>query len=345
MIKNCECCGAEYVPTKGCENRQKYCCKKCNDKAKNKRNYKYIKREKPLTPLQAQVKELRMLGKCSSEIAEALNRSVNDINRVVKTIQMPFTEEEKEKSRSYGSCKGWQGRTKKDKGLSNIISERTQGRFVYISGFTDTDHRAFLYCNDCGNVSFISMQFLKPSRELQTVHCVHCKQILEEAKAREKKQRRTERETVQTENRRKKEAERAERSKRNCKECGKQFFSLKRSFCSEDCSKKYNNRYCSRRKDKRFEHKSNITWKRIAKKQGNLICALCGEECNVNDYKVINGTVICGNLFPSVDHIIPCACGGSDSWDNVQLAHRGCNSRKQKKSKIKIVNGQFAINF
>ena len=66
-------------------------------------------------------------------------------------------------------------------------------------------------------------------------------------------------------------------------------------------------------------------------KRFGLTCALCGEKCDTNDFKIIDGTVVCGNLYPSLDHIIPMAKGGSHTWDNVQIAHRRCNSLKGDK--------------
>jgi len=33
-----------------------------------------------------------------------------------------------------------------------------------------------------------------------------------------------------------------------------------------------------------------------------------------------------GNLYPSLDHIVPVFAGGGDSLDNVQLAHYRCNT-------------------
>ena len=41
-----------------------------------------------------------------------------------------------------------------------------------------------------------------------------------------------------------------------------------------------------------------------------------------------NGVIICGNNYPSIEHIKPAALGGSHTWDNVKLAHRRCNSLK-----------------
>jgi|SRR5579859_6154136 len=45
------------------------------------------------------------------------------------------------------------------------------------------------------------------------------------------------------------------------------------------------------------------------------VCALCGEPVNRSE--------------ASIDHIVPLSEGGLHGPDNVQLAHRSCNSRKQ----------------
>jgi 5-methylcytosine-specific restriction endonuclease McrA len=51
------------------------------------------------------------------------------------------------------------------------------------------------------------------------------------------------------------------------------------------------------------------------------ICQLCGE---LVDLRVHYNH----HLAPTNDHIIPLALGGETSYENCQLAHRGCNSRK-----------------
>lgn len=62
------------------------------------------------------------------------------------------------------------------------------------------------------------------------------------------------------------------------------------------------------------------------------VCALCGRPCDYEDY-VFNGSVfIAGNRYPSIDHIKPLSKGGSHTWDNVQLAHKQCNSIKSDKT-------------
>ena len=59
------------------------------------------------------------------------------------------------------------------------------------------------------------------------------------------------------------------------------------------------------------------------------VCALCGKAVDWNDYEVReNGVIVCGNYYPSIDHIVPVSGEGLHAWGNVQLAHRICNTRK-----------------
>ena len=58
-------------------------------------------------------------------------------------------------------------------------------------------------------------------------------------------------------------------------------------------------------------------------------CYLCGGLCDWTDFTEIDGTIICGNRYPSIDHVMPLSKGGLHSWDNVKLAHRKFNSLKK----------------
>ena len=51
------------------------------------------------------------------------------------------------------------------------------------------------------------------------------------------------------------------------------------------------------------------------------ICGICGQP-------VDKSLKFPHPMSPTVDHIIPCAKGGSDDLDNLQLAHRACNRMK-----------------
>lgn len=54
------------------------------------------------------------------------------------------------------------------------------------------------------------------------------------------------------------------------------------------------------------------------------ICQICGQKVDKSDIK--DGHI--RKRYPTVDHIIPLSKGGSHTWDNVQLAHMGCNAGK-----------------
>lgn len=66
-------------------------------------------------------------------------------------------------------------------------------------------------------------------------------------------------------------------------------------------------------------------------KKSNGVCYLFGKPCDIEDRREANGTIICGDMYPSIDHVIPLARGGQHSWNNVRLAHRICNSLKSDK--------------
>ena len=60
------------------------------------------------------------------------------------------------------------------------------------------------------------------------------------------------------------------------------------------------------------------------------ICQLCGEKVDINDgFFDSNGNFHVGGRYPTVDHVIPLAKGGANTWDNVQIAHLACNSGKR----------------
>ncbi len=96
-------------------------------------------------------------------------------------------------------------------------------------------------------------------------------------------------------------------------------------YCSNKCKHK-----AYRKKDryKGITVDNNITLKALARRDNNT-CQICGGTVDWDDKKTINGTVICGNNYPSIDHIVPISKGGLHKWDNVQLAHRICNTKKR----------------
>lgn len=122
-----------------------------------------------------------------------------------------------------------------------------------------------------------------------------------------------------------------------CKCCGKEFmteYKKSKVFCSEECAKK------QARKQKRMmkrlrKHRINsrdidtdVTLGKLIQRDKG-ICQICGKPVDENDYHYNeDGYFVCGNNYPSLDHIRPLAKGGSHTWDNVQLAHFLCNALK-----------------
>lgn len=119
-----------------------------------------------------------------------------------------------------------------------------------------------------------------------------------------------------------------------CRQCGKEFcteYKKSKNFCSDECKNKHAKTIHKLHKNKkRLEGKiidNDITIEKLLIRDDN-ICALCGKEVDVTDYKIINGNFITGCNYPSIDHIIPLSKGGVHSWGNVQLAHFKCNTDK-----------------
>lgn len=110
-----------------------------------------------------------------------------------------------------------------------------------------------------------------------------------------------------------------------CAECGKTFIATdsRKLCCSNKCSKKRENRLKDKRIYKNGKPDLSISLTKLYMRDMG-ICQLCGKhidfDCDSNS-----------NNYPSIDHIKPIAKGGLHSWDNVQLACRGCNSAKSDK--------------
>lgn len=120
----------------------------------------------------------------------------------------------------------------------------------------------------------------------------------------------------------------------NCRECGTKFKTTYREqkFCSYKCKTRHTNKQNELTRRKYYlEGDSSITLDLLVTKEKN-ICYICREKCNEKDYYVDEqGTIICGNDYPSVEHVIPLSKGGTHTWGNVKLAHRGCNISKSNK--------------
>lgn len=123
------------------------------------------------------------------------------------------------------------------------------------------------------------------------------------------------------------------KEQRICRRCGAEFFchpNSKQRFCTVRCSEAaYHEAHDI---DRRQRKKKAVVDRDInlasVFERDNGVCYICGNPCDFNDYIIKNGKrCACGN-YPSIDHVIPLAKGGLHAWENVRLAHIGCNSRK-----------------
>ena len=205
------------------------------------------------------------------------------------------------------------------------------GRFSYIGGYIDCDHDVTIKCNTCGHVFERSMITIRKKNKATCPVCYEAEQKAEQERraaerAEQKRTEQEERERQGEQRRHDKEIERLARKRTAvCPECGKEFITFNRRAvcCSQECTRHRGNRKHDKRiaKAKRID---NITVKELYKKDAG-ICWICGGKCNLDDYITRGGTIICGDYYPSVDHIVPVCNGGEDAWSNVRLAHRRCN--------------------
>ncbi len=112
-----------------------------------------------------------------------------------------------------------------------------------------------------------------------------------------------------------------------CKTCQKPYIahyplSL---YCSKKCQRKQRPKDRKRLKGKVID--KDISLLKLAERDKG-ICQICGLEVRWDDIEEKDQAIIAGDYYPSIDHIIPLSKGGMHSWDNVQLAHRKCNSYK-----------------
>ena len=69
---------------------------------------------------------------------------------------------------------------------------------------------------------------------------------------------------------------------------------------------------------------NSITLSRVIKKY-NGICQICGKPVDLAAKE--KGHI--RRAYPTVDHVVPISKGGGHTWENVQLAHMGCNAGKR----------------
>ena len=102
------------------------------------------------------------------------------------------------------------------------------------------------------------------------------------------------------------------------------YRSISKSKAKHDCDVRRREAINSRTK----AHSGQIKWHEIADMFG-MKCAICGIEVDPLDtWTKDSGRKCYGRRYPTVDHIVPIKHGGTDTFDNVQLLCKRCNSKK-----------------
>lgn len=69
-------------------------------------------------------------------------------------------------------------------------------------------------------------------------------------------------------------------------------------------------------------------WQQVAQRQGGK-CWLCGTRTDAADSRRLDvGRVQLGDMYPTVDYVVPLGQGGSYEMGNVRLVHRRCRQRR-----------------
>lgn len=272
------------------------------------------------------MKAYKAEGHSLSEVAEKFGVSEGLAHRVCKGIA-PQSDRRPKKYRnqySYDTPEGVEERARK-------MVEKYAPSFEYAGNYTGSEGFCDIRCKECGTVQKKSVISIRH----RTARCDACyMREIEERKAEKK---------AETEAKKKERAEKAawnryEKSIKQtefvaCKQCGKLFIVSggRKAYCSEECAKKATNKA---HKDKRISKMKaviidrDIRLDKLARRDHD-VCALCGGLVDWTDYWIRkDGTFIAGQDYPSIDHIVPLSHKGTEAWDNVQLAHRRCNSLK-----------------
>ena len=271
------------------------------------------------------MKAFKAEGHSFDEVAERFGVSRSVAQQVTKGIA-PQTQRRPKRYVNQYTADTEKAAVSRLKRIEKIVAENAPG-FEYVGGYTDQGGTAALRCKTCGHIETRSWNTIRTHKANgKKMRCPVCWQAAIDARKKQEKKKPTAPLVLPVRSA-------SQLTFTVCKECGAVFIPHRKGvlFCSKECSRKEDNRKSSRRKDWRLLGKivdRDIDLRDLARMSGD-VCALCGKAVDWNDYEVReNGVIVCGNYYPSIDHIVPVSGDGLHAWGNVQLAHRICNTRK-----------------
>lgn len=222
--------------------------------------------------------------------------------------------------------------------------ESISSKFEYIAGDKEESF-VYLRCKDCGFVFKYSKVGLKPSHRSKII-CNECKAILDAKRKREHEEKiRITKQII--ENRRQQKIKAYEEAcKHTCLRCGREFTGKPNlKYCSKECARRQS--YSNKEHNRRIRINKNIhdviSLPMLVKRDKGK-CWLCGKKIDYSDHTVReDGVFITGKNYPSIDHVIALANGGTHTWNNVRLAHTQCNSTKGYSKFRPMESGQMKL--
>lgn len=279
------------------------------------------------------IRNLRQSGLSIDDICRFIDYPRHEVLKICRKAGMPVTDKEKFRSKQRQA----EQFSHNEEWIKNYIREKSNGRFEYVSGYVNMDSHCIVRCTQCGRTEERAMSTFRGGHK---VTCFPCQiKATEERKLKERMRRQIEDETARL--------VRAGRGKQlsfgfcACGEMLNRFDGNKGKQCRR-CAV----RAARKTREIKRRHKiskvmvnPDITIQKLFQRD-NGVCHICGGLCDWNDKEVRNDTIVCGDQYPSIDHVLPLAKGGLHSWDNVKLAHRICNSLKGDNYDIETVEKQ-----
>lgn len=285
---------------------------------------------KQLTPTQQKVKELRLEGKLSAEIAAELGIDTKRISALAKVVGLPFTDEEKARNKKFGH-------TKTDSEAKARVEMLAPG-FDYVGNYTGCDGRVDIRCKVCGRVSNKSMISIRSPKTKDGVVCEYCKaeqRAIAKAEKEQEAELKAELKATERELFKLRKAKQLWMEVATCEQCGEPYLYIGRrsKYCSDDCKRIAINRKHDKRINEDNTVDRDITLEKLYRRDKGR-CYICGRDCDYNDFKVIEGCFVVGDTYPTIEHVKPLCKGGLHSWDNIKLACFRCNTKKGSKYEI-----------
>lgn len=267
------------------------------------------------------VRQQRLAGRSMKSIADELGMTENGVRYICEKVGcrgvMVSLEAWYENSRRASRETG-KRLMKTDAQLNEEL--RAFG-FEYVSGYKGCDSKVRIRCLKCGTELERWYSF---TRQEPHHFCPECQRIESERRKSRKRWLKAHQQELQKQE----TAKQIELRLGVCAECGHPFIKGDRTrYCSTACAKRRANNHKDRRLTAANIIDKDITLERLYKRDSG-VCYLCGKACDWTDFIVEDDVTICGDNYPSIEHVEPLSRGGKHSWQNVRLACRKCNYEK-----------------